>query len=200
MPIRYQKWDTEHMLLLLMLSLSLGILGCEQDMANQPRYEPLEASPFFADGRSARPLVAGTVARGHLHADRHLYTGLMNGEPVTRFPFPLTAAILARGRERYDIFCAPCHDRRGTGQGMVVQRGFPAPPSLHTDRLRRAPVGHFFRVISHGLGTMYAYADRVPPRDRWAIIAYIRALQLSQRARVSDVPPAERARLGGMAP
>jgi hypothetical protein len=171
--------------------------ACRQDMHDQPRYEPLEASEFFADGRSARPLVAGTVARGDLREDEHFYTGKANGTLVDRFPFPVTRAILERGQERYHIFCSPCHDRIGTGQGMIVQRGFRRSPSFHIDRLREAPVGYFFNVITNGFGSMYDYADRIPPRDRWAIIAYIRALQLSQHATLEEVPPGERQQLVG---
>ncbi len=164
-------------------------------MADQPRYKPLARSTFFGDERSARPLVPGTVARGQLRADGEYFTGKSGGKPVDTFPFPITRESLERGQERFDIFCAPCHDRVGTGQGMVVRRGFRAPPSYHTDRLRQAPVGHFFDVITNGFGAMPDYAAEVPPRDRWAIAAYIRALQLSQDATLADVPPAERQRL-----
>ncbi|MDW8167442.1 MAG: cytochrome c [Acidobacteriota bacterium] len=127
--------------------------------------------------------------------DEHLYTGKVRGQLAETFPFPITRSILERGRERYDIFCAPCHGRDGYGEGMIVQRGFRQPSSFHTDRLRQAPVGYFFDVITNGFGTMYSYASRIPPEDRWAIVAYIRALQLSQNARLQDVPPAERRRL-----
>jgi len=171
--------------------------ACRQDMHDQPRYEPLEASTFFADGRSARPLVAGTVARGALEADEFFYTGKANGTLVDTFPFPVTREVLLRGQERYNIFCSPCHDGVGNGQGMIVQRGFRRPPSFHDDRLRQAPVGYFFEVITKGFGTMYDYADRVPPRDRWAIIAYIRALQFSQHATLDDVPSEEQQHLAG---
>ena len=159
----------------------LLMVGCQQQMSNQPKYTPLAASDFFADGMSARPAVAGTVARGHLHVDE--------GYHVTR-------EALARGRERFEIFCAPCHGRVGNGDGIVVERGFRAPPSYHTDRLRTAPVEHYFDVITNGFGAMASYASRVPVRDRWAIIAYIRALQLSQSAKIEDVPERERGRLG----
>jgi hypothetical protein len=169
--------------------------ACRQDMHDQPRYEPLEASTFFGDGRSARPLVPGTVARGQLHTDTHLYTGMVDGTLVDTLPFPLTPTLLERGQERYTIFCVPCHDRVGTGQGMVVRRGFRQPPSLHLDRLRQAPIGHFFDVMSNGFGAMASYAAQVPPRDRWAIAAYIRALQLSQHATLDDVPDDVRQRL-----
>ncbi len=163
----------------------LLVTGCQQQMADQPRVKPLAKSTFFEDGRAARPLVPGTVARGQFDADRATST----------FPFPITPEVLARGQERFNIFCVPCHDRVGTGQGMVVQRGFRSPPSYHTDRLRRAPVGHFFDVITNGFGAMPDYAIQVPPRDRWAIVAYIRALQLSQNSTLADVPPTERQQL-----
>jgi mono/diheme cytochrome c family protein len=157
----------------------------------QPKYKPLDPSKFFDDGRSARPLVPGTVARGHLRIDELYYTGKINGVAVDEFPFPITRQDLERGRERYNIFCAPCHDDAGRGRGMIVQRGFPEPPSYHLDRLRQAPAGHFFDVMTHGYGTMYSYASRVPPDDRWRIAAYIRALQLSERATVAEVPEKE---------
>lgn len=166
--------------------------GCRQRMADQPRYDPLEASSFFADGLSARPLVEGTIARGHLRTDEHFYTGKVNGEPVTAFPFEVTQAVLRRGRERFKIFCSVCHDRVGTGRGMVVRRGFRQPPSYHIDRLREAPVGHFFDVMTNGFGAMPSYASQVPPADRWAIAAYIRALQLSQHVEVGALGPEER--------
>ncbi len=164
-------------------------------MHDQPRYEPLEASDFFSDGRGSRPLVAGTVARGHLREDDHFYTGKLGTNFVDTFPFPLTRQILERGQERFNIFCSPCHDRLGNGEGMVVQRGFRRPPSFHIDRLRGAPAGYYFDVISNGFGAMQDYAAQVPARDRWAIVAYIRALQLSQRARLVDVPPEQRDQL-----
>jgi len=164
-------------------------------MQVQPRYDPLAPSTFFDDGRSARPEVPDTVARGHLRIDEQFYTGKVNGVPVDTFPFPITRQVLERGRARYNIYCTPCHDYTGSGHGMIVQRGFPPPPSYHIDRLRQAPVGHFFDVITTGYGSMYSYAARVPPRDRWAIAAYIRALQMSQHATIDDVPPEERAKL-----
>lgn len=169
--------------------------GCRMDMHVQPKYKTYAATDFFGDGRSARPLVAGTVARGHLEIDDHLYKGKLNGAEATTFPFPITAADLERGRERHDIYCSPCHDYTGSGRGMIVQRGFPPPPSYHIDRLRQAPAGHFFDVITNGSGSMYSYAARISPEDRWRIIAYIRALQLSQHAALEDAPPAERRKL-----
>jgi mono/diheme cytochrome c family protein len=169
--------------------------ACRQDMHDQPRYEPLERSTFFDDGRSARPFVEGTVARGHLKSDEHFYTGKVNGELVNALPFPATKEVLDRGHERYNIYCSPCHDRVGNGRGIIVQRGFRQPPSLHIDRLRQAPLGHFFDVMTNGFGTMYSYADRITPQDRWAIVAYIRALQMSQNATLDDVPVEERSKL-----
>jgi mono/diheme cytochrome c family protein len=174
------------------------VAGCRLDMHVQPKYKPLAGTSFFGDGRSARPVVEGTVARGQLHLDEQLYTGKVNGQLATTFPFPITRADLDRGRERYNIYCTPCHDASGTGRGMIVMRGFPQPPpSYHIDRLREAPVGHFFDVITNGLGNMYSYASRISPEDRWRIVAYVRALQLSQSATINDVPPQERGKLEG---
>jgi hypothetical protein len=167
-------------------------------MHDQPRFEPLEASPLFEDGRSARPYMRGTIPRGGLRQDDHFYTGRIDGELAETLPFELTRERLERGRERYDIFCSPCHGGLGNGEGMIVQRGFRRPPSFHEDRLREIPIGHFYDVISNGFGTMMDYSSRVKPEDRWAIAAYIRALQLSQNAALDDVPPAERQRLEDM--
>jgi mono/diheme cytochrome c family protein len=169
--------------------------GCRQDMQVQPKYRPLDGTTFFSDGRSARPPVPGTVARGQLRINEAMYTGKVNGIPVDAFPFPITRKDLERGHERYNIYCSPCHDFTGSGHGLVVQRGFPPPPSYHIERLRHAPVGHFFDVMTNGYGTMYSYADRISPRDRWCIAAYIRALQLSENATLSDVPEKDRAKL-----
>jgi hypothetical protein len=174
----------------------LVLVGCQQKMAEQPRYEPLEPSAFFPDGRSSRPLVPGTVARGQLQTDEHFYTGQSAGRQVDTFPFPVTLQVLQRGQERYDIYCSPCHGRLGNGEGMIVRRGLCCPPSFHLDRLREAPVGHFFDVITHGFGAMAAYAAQVSPADRWAIIAYSRALQLSQRSALVDLPAEERDKVG----
>lgn len=177
------------------LVVSTALAACRQDMHDAPRYEPLEASAFFADGRSARPLVQNTVARGTLREDELLYTGRIGGELADEFPMPVTAEMMARGRERFNVFCSPCHGRTGAGNGMIVQRGFRAPPSFDEERLRTAPVGHFFDVMTNGFGAMQDYASQVPVADRWAIAAYIRALQLSQRATLADVPPDRRADL-----
>jgi mono/diheme cytochrome c family protein len=174
-------------------------LGCRLDMHLQPKYKPDEPSTFFRDGRSDRPEVPGTVARGHLRTDELLYTGRVKGVVANEFPFPITRAVLERGRARYNIYCSPCHDYTGSGRGMVVQRGFPPPPSYHLDRLRQAPAGHFFEVMTDGYGTMYSYAGRITPEDRWAIVAYIRALQLSEHATLDDVPAKERQQLASEA-
>ncbi|MDQ4077326.1 MAG: cytochrome c [Chloroflexota bacterium] len=146
-------------------------------------------------GRAARDLVPNTVPRGYLRDDEHLYSGMVDGELVDIFPIEITEEVLAHGQEQYDIFCAPCHSFIGDGEGVIVQRGFPQPPSFHTERLRQVPVGYIYQVITEGIGHMYSYADRVAPLDRWAIAAYIRALQLSQNATLDDVPPQERQRL-----
>jgi mono/diheme cytochrome c family protein len=164
-------------------------------MHDQPKFIPLRQSTFFADERSARPLVTGTVPRGQLREDTLLYTGKVDGADATVFPFPIDERALRRGQERFDIFCAPCHARTGEGDGMVVRRGYRRPPSYHDDRLRSAPVGHFFDVITNGFGAMPDYAAQIKAEDRWAIAAYIRVLQLSAHASLDDVPPAERERL-----
>jgi mono/diheme cytochrome c family protein len=167
-------------------------------MYDQPKYQPLQKSTFFADGRGSRPLVEGTVARGTLDsAAAPLPPGGAPGSAdlVTTLPVPLTRELVSRGRERFEIFCTPCHDRTGGGGGMVVRRGYRPPPSLHIDRLRDAPVGHFYDVMTRGLGAMPDYAQQISPSDRWAIAAYVKALQLSQRASAAELPPRERARL-----
>lgn len=174
---------------------ALALASCRSDMHVQPRYNPLDPSAFFDDGRSARPEVPGTVARGQLRVDEHLYRGKVGGKEAETFPFPVTRAVLERGRNRFNIFCTPCHGYAGDGRGMIVQRGFPPPPSYHIDRLRQAPPGHFYSVITNGFGAMYSHAARIAPEDRWAIAAYIRALQLSQHATLADVPESERSKL-----
>lgn len=162
--------------------------GCRQDMHDQPRVKPMARSDFFDDKRAARPLVDGTVARGQLRDDDHLYTGRIGKELATTYPFPVTADVLKRGQQRYTIYCTPCHGQLGNGEGMVVQRGFKRPTSFHIDRLRNAAPGYYFDVMTNGFGAMSDYASQVPVNDRWAIAAYIRALQLSQHATVADVP------------
>jgi mono/diheme cytochrome c family protein len=175
--------------------LAAAVTACRQDMHDQPKYRPLRGSELFADGRSARPLVEGTVARGTLREDAVLYTGKTAAGFVTEIPVPVTAELLARGQSQYQVFCTPCHGRTGRGDGMVVQRGFKKPSSYHIDRLRQMPIGYFYDVISIGFGAMSDYAAQVPPQDRWAIAAYIRTLQLSQYAPASDVPGQKRAEL-----
>ena len=176
-------------------TLALLFAGCRMDMHEQPKYLPYEPTTFFDDGRSERPVVPGTVARGQLRLDELLYTGKENGVLSNKFPFSITRADLERGRQRYNIYCTPCHDYTGRGQGIVVQRGFPPPPSYHIDRLRQAPVGQFFDVMTNGDGSMYSYASRIEPEDRWRIAAYIRVLQLSEHSTVQDVPESERQKL-----
>ncbi len=207
------------------------LCGCQQEMAKQPSYRPLQPSSFFADGRSARPQVPGTIARGQLQLDRAFFAGEEDATdeelpdekaadkasadksstppgaaatttqpanpPAPRyvqdFPLPMTRQLLERGRERFQIYCAVCHGSLGYGDGIVVQRGFTAPPSYHIDRLRNAPVGYLFSVATKGLGSMPDHAEQISPRDRWAIVGYVRVLQLSQQARLADLPPAEQA-------
>jgi mono/diheme cytochrome c family protein len=197
------------------------LFGCQQQMAVQPSARPDAPSSFFPDGRADRPLVPGTVARGNLRTDLHLFTGergkeaialtnvaaligagvngfdmlplvyyqsLEQAEYVDTFPFPVTKAVLEHGRDRYMIYCVVCHDVLGTGRGKIVERGYTQPPSYHIERLRQVPVGHFFNVITHGYGSMPQYKQQIPPRDRWAIAAYIRALQLSQHFAAQDLP------------
>jgi cytochrome c len=176
-------------------AVALLLIGCRLDMHVQPKYLPYEPTDFFGDGRSERQPVPGTVARGQLRLDELMFTGRENGVVVDKFPFPITKADLDRGRERFNVYCTPCHDYTGTGRGMIVQRGFPQPPSYHIQRLRDAPAGHFYEVMTNGFGAMYSYAARVEPADRWRIAAYIRVLQLSRNATIQDVPESERQKL-----
>lgn len=169
--------------------------ACRQDMHDQPKYTAYKPSNFFADERSARPVVEGTIAQGHLNEDELLYTGRVGGQPAAMFPFAVDEALMRRGRERYDIFCSPCHGLTGDGDGMVVQRGYRRPPSFHVDRLRDAPPGHVYDVITNGFGAMPDYAAQIPVRDRWAIAAYMRALQLSQNATAAELSPEAQGRL-----
>jgi hypothetical protein len=163
--------------------------ACRLDMQVQPRVNPLAKSDFFPDQRSARPPVEGTVARGELHGDTYFYTGKIGNTPGDYMPFPVTREVLDRGRERYNIFCAPCHSRVGDGNGFVPSRGFARkPPSFHIPRLQKAPVGYFYDVITEGFGIMPDYSSQIPARDRWDIVSYVRALQLSQNATMADVP------------
>ena len=173
---------------LLLVAVAASLSGCRRDMQDQPKYKDLRGSAFFEDRRSARPVVEDTVARGLPYGDTAFLTGKTNGQPVVELPMPLTRELLARGRDRYGIFCTPCHGLTGDGLGIVVQRGFRQPPSFAIDRLRAAPVGYFFDVQSNGFGAMMDYRSQIPPADRWAIAAYVRALQLSQSATLADVP------------
>ncbi|MBI3653484.1 MAG: cytochrome c [Acidobacteria bacterium] len=194
-----------------LLPLAFLASACREDMQNQPKYKPYRPGAFFKDGQSGRQLIDGTVARGHLNDDPLFYTGKIpetgnqsqsqgampsefKGFTAT-FPIEVTAATLTRGQERFNIYCAVCHDRTGTGNGMVVQRGYKKPPSFHSDRLRQAPVGYFFDVITNGFGAMPDYAAQIQARDRWAIVAYLRALQLSENTNVNTLSPDERKKL-----
>lgn len=170
------------------LVLVLGLAsGCRLDMHVQPRENPLSRSNFFPDHRSARPPVEGTVARGELRADKYLYTGKLGNNPGDYMPFAVTRDDLARGQVRYNIYCAPCHSRVGDGNGYIPSRGFARkPPSFHIDRLEKAPVGYIFGVITEGFGIMPDYSSQIPAEDRWRIVAYVRALQLSQHATQAD--------------
>jgi mono/diheme cytochrome c family protein len=167
--------------------------ACRMDMQVQPRQNPLSRSDFYTDQRSERPPVEGTVARGQLHEDAYFFTGKIGNNPGDVMPFPVTKEVLERGRERYNIFCAPCHSRVGDGNGFVPSRGFARmPPSFHIVRLQKAPLGYFYDVITEGFGIMPDYASQIPPRDRWDIVAYVRALQLSQNATKADVPDGQK--------
>src|ERR1700710_581712 len=169
--------------------VGVGLLaGCRQDMHDQPKFYPQRGTEFYADGRSVRPQVANTVARNQLHEDSYFYTGMVNGKEGDGLPFPVTLQVLAKGQERYNVYCTPCHSRVGNGAGMIVQRGYSPAGNFQGGRLRAAGLGHFFNVISNGYGSMPDYAAQITAADRWAIAAYIRALQLSQNAQRSDVP------------
>ena len=179
------------------VAVLLGLTAaCRQDMQDQPKFPPLRPTDFFADGRSARPLVDGTVPRGHLNDDPALFTGKgPDGKFLDTFPFAVTRDVLERGRERFNIYCSPCHDQIGLGDGKIVRRGYRHPPSYHIDRLRQVPNGYIFDVITNGFGAMPDYSAQIQPADRWAIVAYVRALQLSQNASINDVPPEARGQL-----
>ena len=182
--------------IVLMALAMLTTAACTQNMATQPRYDPLEASDFFPDSSSARPLPIGTISRDYVMKTEFGETGMIGGKPADRFPFPITAEVMRRGQQRYNIYCSPCHDYVGTGNGMAARRGFRRmPASFHTEDMRMSPPGHFFDVMTNGFGSMPPYANQIAARDRWAITAYIRALQLSQWATVDSVPEDERRRL-----
>jgi len=171
------------------LAATALLSACRLDMQVQPRQNPLSRSDFYADQRSERPPVEGTVARGELHEDTYFYTGKLGSTPGDYMPFPVTKEVLERGRERYNIYCAPCHSRVGDGNGFIPSRGFARkPPTFHKPRWQKAPLGEIYDVITNGSGIMPDYASQIPPRDRWSIVAYIRALQLSQDATMADVP------------
>jgi mono/diheme cytochrome c family protein len=182
-------------LVLTILAFSVLSTGCRKGMVNQQYVRPLAEETFFKDGSGSRPIPPYTVARGELNEDQQFFEGKLGGQLVTTFPAPVTRQMIEHGRKGFDIYCAVCHGRTGEGDGMIVQRGFPAPPSLHEERLRKAPVGHFFDVITNGYGIMYPYASRVTTDERWDIIAYIRALQLSQHATLDDADPVNREQL-----
>jgi hypothetical protein len=176
-------------------ALLVTVAACRQDMHDQPKYRGYRGSDFFPDGQSARPLVANTVARGHLNDDVLLQTGKDGQNDTATFPFPVTDQVMARGQERFNIYCSPCHGRTGDGDGMVVRRGFRRPPAYSDARLRSAPIGHFYDVITNGFGAMPDYQTQIPVNDRWAIVAYVKALQLSSYASLDDVPAADRSKL-----
>jgi mono/diheme cytochrome c family protein len=182
-------------LLLAVVAAVTFAAGCRQDMHDAPRYEAFEASSTFADNRASRSAPVGTVARGWLREDEALYTGKVAGQTVDEFPFAIGREELARGQQRFNIYCTPCHGRVGDGNGMVVQRGLRQAASYHQDRLRQEKVGYFFDVVTNGFGAMQGYAEQIPVRDRWLIVAYVRTLQLSQHASVDDVPADRRGAL-----
>ena len=198
--VRHAQPKHLRLLFLFVAIAALTLLnGCRppQKMADQPKYDPYMASNFFPDGQSARPAIAGTVARGHLHEDNFLNSGKLNGVVAEGYPFPITEEVVMRGRQRFDIYCSECHGRLGSGDGMIVRRGYRRPPSFHTRLLRSQPSGHFFDVMTNGFGAMPQYGTMIPVNDRWAITAYIRALQMSQNATLADVPADQRGSLGG---
>ena len=178
------------------LPLCLVLAACHIDMYDQPKYSPNQPSEFFEDGRSMRPPAANTVAMGTYDPESALYTGEVNGELATELPLELTAELLERGQTRYNAFCAPCHGIAGDGNGVIAYRGQLQVPSLHNERLRTVAIGYYFDVITNGINRMYSYANRIPAEDRWAVAAYVRALQLSQYADVNDLSAEERQQLG----
>jgi len=179
---------------LVLLAAIVCLAACRQDMHDQPKYKPLRRSAFFPDGRASRPVVAGTIPRGGLALDAARTTGKV-GKDYAPNPLPRTAATFQRGRERYDIYCAPCHDRAGTGNGMIVERGFKPPPTFHQERLRAVADGYLFETMTEGFGVMPSHAAQIPVDDRWAIAAWVRVLQRSQDATLADVPDADRPKL-----
>ena len=182
------------------LIAAAALAGCRQDMHDTPRADPLRQSAFFKDASSARPTVEGTIARGTLQDDAEFFTGKNGALPADALPFELTAQVLDRGEQRFNIYCAPCHDASGNGRGMIVRRGYRQPPSFHIDRLQNAPLGHFFDTITNGFGAMPDYRAQIAPRDRWAIAAYVRALQLSQYYSAAELTEEERKQMTQPAP
>jgi hypothetical protein len=182
--------------LMMLTSVAIfAIAGCRQQMADQPHQRPLEPSNFFDDGMASRPVEPGTVARAGQEQNGARFDSKVDGKLVDAFPFEVTMEVLGRGQDRYEIFCSPCHDRLGTGQGMIVRRGFTPARSFHDPRLRDAPAGHFFEIMTQGFGQMPSYANQLSERDRWAVIAYIRALQFSRNVRLDQLPPEDRAKM-----
>lgn len=201
--MRCLKLQIKVLLIPASFAAAVFLTGCRQDMHDQPKYKPLRESNFFVDKRQSRPLLPNTVALGDLREATEFYTGKTSADAkidLDYFPMPITRDVIERGHQRFDVFCSPCHGRLGNGAGMIVKRGFKAPPSYHIQRLRDAPVGHFYDVITNGYGSMYNYAAQIPPRDRWAIISYVRALQLSQNVQAADITPEMRAKLDAPKP
>lgn len=192
-----KRWPKlKNKLLLAAAALSIvALTACREDMQDEPKYKPLAESDFFSDHRSARPMVEGTVARGHLRIDEARYTGKVDGQEIDQFPIPIAKADIERGQERFNIYCSPCHSRIGDGEGMIVLRGYRQAATYYDAKLMKAPVGHFFDVITNGFGVMPSYASRIEPDDRWRIAAYIKALQLSETASVNDVPADQRQKM-----
>jgi mono/diheme cytochrome c family protein len=190
--MHHRQYGTSIVILLAALVFVSGLPGCHEDMYDQKKYKPLASSEFYRDGQSSRPLVEGTVVHRDHSDDGVIATGLVDGKPSEVFPLALSEAMVRRGQERFNIFCSPCHGRTGDGGGMIVQRGFPRPPSFYADSIRALPVGRYVDVIAHGFGRMYSYADRVDPVDRWAVAAFIRTLQASREVDVHDIPDSQR--------
>ncbi len=186
--VRGSRFAVNRMVAVCGIAAASLLAGCRQDMHNQPKFIPQRGSDFYPDGRSVRPQVDNTVARGQLHEDAYFYTGMQGGKEGDGMPFPVTMEVLERGQERYNIYCTPCHSRVGNGEGMIVQRGYRPAGNYHMPRLLAAPLGHFFNVMTNGYGAMPDYAAQLTPADRWAVVAYIKALQLSQAATPADAP------------
>ena len=195
MSFRLHKHTGSAVRLLVASTVLLAVSGCRQDMHNQPKYVPYRSSEFFQDGLSERQQLVNTVARGELREDAYLYTGKVGTKEGDRFPFPITQAVMERGRERYDIYCSPCHSRVGDGNGMIVKRGYRQAANFHDQKYATQTVGHYYDVISHGSGAMPDYAAQIEPADRWAIVAYIRALQYAQNGTMADVPADQRGQM-----